>query len=459
MIEQFSSLSLEQVALISMIEDLSLFHPNRDILKVEHFFDESSKSIYRGIRDLDDRSEHITIETLANWVLMNDNNASQSLTMLLTVAPIPSLSTIVGQLIELSNKRNLYLVTQQMQIALEDKSNTSFNVIKMMEEAIMSVDVVSGTKAKSYGELALYYENQPPLAVMKSHTFLDQMFGRGGVSLGGLILVMGSPEAGKTVFGVQILEYIAKVAPVLFFAFEFTVREYVGLTGEKGRDIYLDYKNPKHEDAIDVEVVGESKDIAVKGVSDNFYIVDDGYDISDIERELKIWHKKGVRIALIDSQMRVENAYGNFNTIESMESDKFSRLAKICHRYEMTIFFICQQGKNDTKTGQHTPMNSKKGAHEAHAIIYIDKEKPKYDENELDENRFKRWIEVSKNKFTGKHTKREHYLRPSDLTLHKKNNTDGEHTEVEYQEEAAPVVVKDDGYQLPNFDDTDMPVI
>lgn len=449
--ERFSSMPLEQTALISMIEDLSLFHHNREVLKVTHFFDESHKSIYKGIRDLDDRSEHITIQTLSNWLLMNDNNAMQSLTILLTISPIPSLEVVVSQLVELSNKRELYLATQQIQLALEDKNNTSFNAIKMMEEAITSVDVVSGTKAKSYKELVAYWEEQPPLALMKSKTFLDQMFGRGGIGLGGLVLLMGSPEAGKTVFGVQILEYIAKVAPVLFFAFEFTVREYVGLTGEKKRDIYLDAKKPqKHQDTIDVEVVGESKDISIKGASENLHIIDDGYDISDIERELKIWHKKGVRVALIDSQMRVENAYGNFNTIESMESDKFSRLAKICHRYEMTIFFICQQGKDDTKTGQHTPMNSKKGAHEAHAIIYIDREKPKYNEDGVDENRFKRWIEVSKNKFTGKHTKREHYLRPSDLTFHKKNNTE-DPEEIEY-EDSAPVVVVDDSCEIPDFD-------
>jgi hypothetical protein len=96
-------------------------------------------------------------------------------------------------------------------------------------------------------------------------------------------------------------------------------------------------------------------------------------------------------------------------------------------------------------------MNSKKGAHEASAIIYIDRPKPKYDSDGVDENRFVRYIEISKNKFTGKHTKREHRLNPTSLTLHKVNKT---HKEVTHDEDGNTevVVVQDDDYKLPSFD-------
>lgn len=449
MIEKFSSPALEQLVLHSMIEDISLFHAVREVLKETHFFDESHKSIYRGIRELDDRYETITVETLSNWLILNDNNAVPSLSILLTVSPIPKIETIVSQLVELANQRKLWLLSKQIQNTLEQREG-SYKAIELMEQGITSVDVISGTKAKSYRDLVAYYESQPPLPVMKTGTFLDNMLGRGGVTLGGLVLLMGSPEAGKTVYGVQILEYVSRVAPTLFFCFEFTVREYVKLSGDKKREIYLDSKKPLRDADPKSDEEREQTQKILNRSSANMQIIDEGYDVSDIERECKIWHKKGARLALIDSQMRVENANGKFNTIEAMESDKFSRLAKLCHRYEMTILFICQQGKEDTKTGQHTPMNSKKGAHEASAIVYIDRPKPKYDSNGVDENRFTRFIEVSKNKFTGKHTRREHRLNPATLTLHKVNSK----REEAYKDNAdgPPEVIHDDQYKIPQFD-------
>ena len=154
----------------------------------------------------------------------------------------------------------------------------------------------------------------------------------------------------------------------------------------------------------------------------NLFIVNDGYDLSDVTREIKIFAKKGGRFVVIDSQMRVENSE-NKGTTEQSESEKFSKLAKLAHSLELLIFFIAQQGKEDSKGGTHSPMGTKKGAHEANQIWYIHKLKPKYEDgSDIDINAHKRLFEVSKNKQNGRHFKTEISLNPVLLEFVRKYN-------------------------------------
>ena len=176
----------------------------------------------------------------------------------------------------------------------------------------------------------------------------------------------------------QILRNVSKGFKTLFFCFEFTVGAFIQ----------------------------QNIDVKRKFNEDNLLIINDGYTLGDVEREIKIFSKEGGRFVIIDSQMRVDNTIKGA-TAEQNESEKFSTLAKLCHRLNIIILFIAQQGKEDTKGGTHSPMGTKKGAHEANQIWYIHKLKPKYDENGNDENKEIRELEISKNKQTGKHFKTE----------------------------------------------------
>jgi len=276
------------------------------------------------------------------------------------------------ELAEWHNKRELFRLSMLIQENLLKK--TSSVIVKEIETTIDNLSIDTETRAKNYAQWEEEISSMP--AIPKYQTgvsFIDDAL-KGGITAGQFILVMGDPEAGKTLLTTQILRNTANGFPVLFFCFEFTVRDFIAQNTEKNRQFN----------------------------KENLQIIKDGYALSDVEREIKIWAKKGVRFVLIDSQMRVDNSERN-GSVEQQESEKFSKLAKLCHKFEITIILIAQQGKEDTKGGVHTPMGSKKGGHEANQIWYIHKTKPDYDENGNDRNKEKRDFEVSKNKQNGRH--------------------------------------------------------
>ncbi|WP_289774454.1 hypothetical protein [Campylobacter felis] len=175
----------------------------------------------------------------------------------------------------------------------------------------------------------------------------------------------------------QMLEHLAIRNKVAFFSFEFTVNSYLESIRKQNKKIPFD----------------------------NFFIVDDGYEISEVATNIKRLYKKGVRFFLIDSQMRLEvGSHHKTTNIEQAESLKFSTLAKLCHSLEIFVMLIIQTSKSDPES----PSGSKKGEHEASIILRLEKIKPDKNDtaqayNEFDE--FRRSISLKKNKQTGKHFK------------------------------------------------------
>lgn len=231
----------------------------------------------------------------------------------------------------------------------------------------------------------LYYEKKPSMRKYPtSLAFLDNAF-EGGFELAQLMLVSGDEESGKTTLCVQILEELAKSTKVCFFSFEFTVEQYLR----------------------------SFKELNKKTRFENFFLINDGYELSQITENIKKMARAGVKFFLIDSQMRIEvsNTTKQALNMEEKESLKFSTLAKLCHSLEIFIFLIVQTSKSDTTS----PTGSKKGAHEASIILRIEKIKPNKEDitqknNEFDE--FKRILILRKNKQTGKHFKGEVAFNP-----------------------------------------------
>lgn len=205
--------------------------------------------------------------------------------------------------------------------------------------------------------------------------FLDTAFD-GGIATGQLILVSGDYEAGKTTLTTQLLENVSSRHKVAFFCFEFTIKSYVKRRQDQPNNLFN---------------------------KDNLYIISDGYDIKDIKSNiLKLYKDKGIRIFLIDSQMRIENNTSNANG-EEKESEKFEILGKMAHEYDLAIFLIIQTSKADP----NTPFKSKKGAHEASIIIHLENvENSKIISKNVSQKR----LIVKKNKQTGKHFKEDVWL-------------------------------------------------
>jgi len=391
MIETLADTSLEQLVLSSCVESEN-FYEVSETIKAEHFFKEEHQIIWNVLKRIDDRGSVRNSEMVAIELTKEKGEYLGSFKLLLAKQAMPNLKVLAVELIEWYNKRELYKLSLLIQESLNEKAKSSY-ITQKIDETTIGLDVSIGSRAKNYKEWEEHYNAMPSLPIFPTGiSFIDDALG-GGVEAGQLIIVMGDPEAGKTIMTTQILRNVSNGFPTLFFCFEFTVRQFI-------------QQNIKRKKEFNKE---------------NMLIVNDGYSLSDVEREIKIWAKRGVRFVCIDSQMRVDNSE-NKGTVEQMESEKFNKLAKLCHKLEIIILFIAQQGKEDSKGGVHTPMGSKKGAHEANQIWFIYKKKPKYDEAGNDENKESREIEISKNKQNGRHFRTEVKLNPVVLEFFRKYN-------------------------------------
>lgn len=212
--------------------------------------------------------------------------------------------------------------------------------------------------------------------------FLDTAF-NGGLATGQLVLVSGDYESGKTTLTTQILENMSARFKVAFFCFEFTLKAYIKRRQQQPNPLFR---------------------------KENLIVITDGYDIKEItENILKLHKQQGIKIFLIDSQMRIENNHSSAISGEEKESEKFETLGKMAHKLDLLIFLIIQTSKADP----NSPFKSKKGAHEASIIMHL--ENVENSKNPLDNHTQKR-IVVKKNKQTGKHFKEDIYL----------NNTTGQ---------------------------------
>ncbi|MBS4275594.1 ATPase domain-containing protein [Campylobacter vulpis] len=250
---------------------------------------------------------------------------------------------------------------------------------ELLDLSILSkeMDEANVEDLRTLDEWLKYYEDKP--LMMKHSTsidFIDNAF-EGGFELAQLMLISGDAESGKTTLCLQMLEHLAIRNKVAFFSFEFTINSYLESVKKQNKKLPFD----------------------------NFYIINDGYEISEVAANIKRLYKKGVRFFLIDSQMRLEvGSHHKITNIEQAESLKFSTLAKLCHSLEIFIMLIIQTSKSDPES----PSGSKKGEHEASIILRLEKIKPEKSDtaqayNEFDE--FRRSISLKKNKQTGKHFK------------------------------------------------------
>lgn len=142
-------------------------------------------------------------------------------------------------------------------------------------------------------------------------------------------------------------------------------------------------------------------------------IINDGFDINEIADNIKFLARQGVKVFLIDSQMRIE--VPKARSMEEEESAKFSILVKLAHNLEILVILIIQTAKSDSST----PMGSKKGGHESSITIRIEHCKPSKDDanNNKEFDPRKRMIIIKKNKQTGKHFKEEVTFDPIKLGI------------------------------------------
>lgn len=259
-----------------------------------------------------------------------------------------------------------FLCEKQKEAGLKLLQASENNVLLDMNTLIPNVNFCS---YKNMQEWQDFYTTKSQIPRYKTGiSFLDSVF-NGGIEAAQLVLISGDPEAGKTTLGLQILEFMTKAHKVCFFSFEFPVYTYL--------------KRKRQDKSIRRE---------------NLIIIDEGYEIYQVVQNIKTLYKQGVKVFLIDSQMRLVSPNGR--NMEEEESLKFSILARLCHSLGIIVFLIVQTSKND----RDNPMGSKKGGHESSITIRIEHDNPKNKNlREFSEN--SRIVILKKNKQTGKHYK------------------------------------------------------
>ncbi|WQY62078.1 helicase DnaB [Helicobacter pylori] len=223
---------------------------------------------------------------------------------------------------------------------------------------------------KYFWEWEEFFKNKPPIEKIETGiNFLDHITD-GGIELGQIVLLSGDPEAGKTLLGVQYLMHAQQQYKVTYFGFEFSVR--------------------KHIETL------KNKNFKVKG--ENYFIDDQSCELNDLISQIRSLSKEGHKVFLIDSQMKIQAPVIG-RTIEEIETSKFSALGETARSLGVLIILIVQNSKNDS----YTPTGSRKGGHEAHLMIRIERLK-KYDLPQIKDftERAKyRRIVILKNKQTG----------------------------------------------------------
>lgn len=357
--------SLEQEILLSMV------HYKEDI---DEFLGKTPRQVFskKGSIILDKILALQSKKALSTHSLMNalttEQQGDEYVLELFSKTPNSSFVNLSQELI------TAYKLKMQKENGLKmikASDNNTLLDLSMLEKAVES------NEYKNLAQWIDYYQARPEQPKFKTKiSFLDSVFD-GGIEVAQLVLISGDPEAGKTTLGLQMLENISHYAKVGFFSFEFTIEQYI-------RAKQAERKPPNLE---------------------NMYIINEGYELYTIAQNIKNLYRQGVKVFLIDSQMRITSPQGR--NMEEEESLKFSLLAKLCHSMGILVFLIVQTSKSD----RDNPMGSKKGGHEASVIIRIEHCKAELEAlREFSEN--SRMMILKKNKQTGKHFKEKVAFNP-----------------------------------------------
>ncbi|WP_131158235.1 RAD55 family ATPase [Helicobacter pylori] len=249
----------------------------------------------------------------------------------------------------------------QMQEYLANKLKEATRKSEVFDYEFLDKYISLGIKrnGRYFWEWEEFFKNRPPIEKIETGIeYLDRITD-GGIEVGQIVLLSGDPEAGKTLLGVQCLIYAQQRHKVTYFGFEFSVR--------------------KHIETL------KNKNFTIK--ADNYFIDDQSCELNDLIFQIRSLAKEGHKVFLIDSQMKIQ-APNIGRTVEEMETSKFTALSECARNLQVLIIFIVQNSKNDN----YTPTGSRKGGHEAHLMIRIEKIK----RNEL--SQIKDFVERSKHR-------------------------------------------------------------
>lgn len=256
-----------------------------------------------------------------------------------------------------------------------------------------------------------------------------------GIRNEGLFFISGLKQSGKTFVLTRLIENISKEHPVMFGSMEF------------GEDLY------------DENIEQQQADGNFEGNIENIYTFDSIYEVHAIAAEIRLQHKlHGIKIAALDSMMRMTNNNPDLKTDERRISETFSILGKLSKELKIPIIVVVQSSKEDLKSSMISVKGSMNADHEAYVWFHLTKTNSKNAEDEM------RTVIWNKNKDTHKHPAQTLMFVPetSDFyqvevdehgnagkAMHKYRKAAPKAVTIVY--ENMPKVVEDDLYSMPSF--------
>jgi len=315
-------------------------------LKESHFYDEGHQEIFAVLKELESRGFKLQMEVVRAELMKEHPGLLDALMRVALVEPVAAVLFAVESLEEWQKKRELF---RGLSLGLQElqQGSTSLQCGSALVKVVDEVTVSHEGDTPTHAELKERFRNEPPIGKIPTGiNFIDVKSGD-GPELGQLIAVMGGPDAGKTSLVTQILRNATtKGHRSMFFPLEFSSRKYIK-------------QNEINEKKFNLDL---------------FLIEDRNTDLYDIEAKIKEQAMKGVKVFGVDSQM-VVTVSGNFATAEAAETEKFRVFQRLAIRYELLIYFVCQQSNAHTAGGEIAPMGSKKASHFVHEIWYVQKQK------------------------------------------------------------------------------------
>lgn len=288
----------------------------------------------------------------------------------------------IAELKENYKRRNLKELHNKMAEMFNDSSITAEAIEQIMQSTIdghigisksLDIRTLSDVRKKRKAAPAVH---RMPTDIPFIDTVLTDKNGNKGFRNEGLVFISGLKQSGKTYVASKIIENISRMHPVAFGSLEF------------GEDLY------------DENVEIQEQDKLFSGNKDNIYTFDDIYETDEIISYLRLLHKlHGIKIAVLDSMLRMTNNNPELKTDERRISEMFSKLGKLSKELKIPIIVIVQSSKEDLKSSMISVKGSMNADHEAYVWFHLMQTFPKDPENE------QRTVIWNKNKDTHKHPK------------------------------------------------------
>jgi len=343
-LDKFSEPLLERSFLFGLMKFHEGLEATETLIKAkkEVFSSEHRVHIFETIVSLVDRFIVPTVETVATEARKRGQEIEAEFLEIFKVDPTPNLIFILNRLNQLAKDKRVFLeLFEQCHAMTENKSSEM--VLQELGDFVDEEISEAVEEVKTYAEVkadVLAMKPQPKYQV--GIRAIDSMLD-GGLELGQLIVLLGDPDAGKTMLMLQMLRNFADGSKADCkagaFPFEFSKENFTRTLIENNRDELFNH--------------------------DDLLLNDEALDIHQLKAAMITMIRRGAKFIGVDSQMMIEDTTHK-GSLESFETQKFKMLMSIAKRYNVIVAVIAQRAK-DSKKGEI--FGSKLAGHIAHIIF------------------------------------------------------------------------------------------